>query len=137
MSLWQSLRIVSRLSLTFVFFGGLIVLLRGGVYDFRYIPGFFRGVIAVVILIPVIQWIRPWFDRASPQGETSKMSFVLMFLGIIPFAGLIQLADHFWPRLFAEVGLPLQVTLLMVLVLASQWIYYRLVKNHYQQADLI
>ena len=137
MSLRQNLRIVWMHSLTFAFYGALIVVLRGGVDDLGFMPGFFRGVIAVVILLPVAQWVRLWLDWTSPRGGTNRRYMFLVLFGLFPFAGLAPLLTYQWPRLFAEVGLPIQASLLIALALASQGLYYRALTNHYQRKDLI
>lgn len=137
MSLRQNLRLVQMLSLTFVFYGALIVVLRGGIDDLGFIPGFFRGVIAVVILVPIAQGIRLRLDRISPQGGIRQRPFMFVLLGIVPVAGLVQLLTYQWPRLFAEVAFPIQALLLIALALHSQGIFYRVVTNHYQREDLI
>ncbi len=137
MSLRQNLRIVWMHSLTFAFYAALIVVLRGGVDDLGFMPGFFRGVIAVVILLPVAQWVRLWLDWTSPRGGTNRRYMFLVLFGLFPFACLAPLLTYQWPRLFAEVGLPIQASLLIALALASQGLYYRALTNHYQRKDLI
>ena len=137
MSLRQNLRIVWMLSLTLAFYGALIVVLRGGVDDLGFMPGFFRGVIAVAILVPVAQWARFWLDRTSPRGGSNRRYMLPVLFGLFPFAGLAPVLIHQWPKIFAEVGLPIQAALLIALALASQGLYYRALTNHYQRKDLI
>ena len=136
-SLRQNLRLALMLSLTFVFFGALIVALRDGVDDLGFVPGFFRGVIAIAILIPIVQWLRLWVDEISPAGESRQRFMVLLWLAMVPFAGLVYFLSDLWPKLFAEVALPLQATLLIALGVASQGLYFRVVTSHFRRADLI
>ncbi len=137
MSLRQNLRVVVMFSLSFLLYGGLIVFLRSGTDDLDFMPGFFRGVIAVSILLPVLQWIRLWLHHASSESGPRQWSVVLVLLGGAFFAGLVWPTAHFWPRIFAGVDLPIQASLLVALALASQGLYYKVVTAYYQGEDLI
>ncbi len=136
MSLRTNLRLAQMLSLTFVLYGGLIVLLRKGVDSLGFMPGFFRGVIALVILLPLVQWIHLWLDRFSHQDGAKQWSVLLGLIPLLPFAGLVQLLTVSWPRLFAEVSPLIQGALLLALVLVSQGLYYRVLKGHFERRDL-
>jgi len=137
LGLRQNLLILTLLSLTFVAYGGLIVLLGGGGDGFGYMPGYFRGVIAIGVLLPLVQRYRLWLDQASNQDWSIQWTTVLMALGVAVFAGLAELVTFLWSRAFSDVATPMQAALLVALLMASQGLFRRALANHHRLADLI
>lgn len=117
-------------------YGALVALLRGRTGVLDSVPIFARGVIALLILVPLLQWIDLQLARASPQRWSSWAIPVRLVLGL-SFSFLVASLTSAWSIVFADIPLPVQAGLLCAIVLLTQGLYFVAVMSHFARRDLI
>ena len=137
LSLRQGLHLVWTLVAPFSLLAVLLTVMSAESYDLSYLPGFYRGIIAIAIVLPLAQWVGFRLEQAGFRGSGGQWSVVLKMIGTFGFGFLVMAASLFWPRFMMEVAVPLQAALLLALACVSQALFYGFLVKHYRRADLI
>lgn len=98
------------------------------------LPALLRTVLFNALLLPLVQWWRlAWgsFPRWKPWTPASFIA------GSLAYCGALTLGVQYWTQLATALGPLIELLLLTLLIIATQWTYRRQVVRHFLKADLV